>query len=804
MAQLGGFSGRVYDKLTHRTIEGVLVAIAQDLSIKTDEKGIFSVAGIKPGKYRITAFEDGYVVHSCKGIAIAGEMTTLESFHLVPDCLAAQYPENMGREEEETVEEEVVEFAMEPPQETPSEKMPEKTIQASPDAVTMRDITGETVPGLSILKTTAEEETVKHPETVVDEKEVEPPSITEFPLNHVDATIADAAQLKGVSEKVQEVAPEVAPQELTVEEILIETPIEDRAQGEHPETVHQEQLFEPATEEISKQYVRSQEHQGQSLETGPFVGTVSEIIPQEEPPIEAFLEEMQTPVIESDSTETVLSVPEEIIIEELFSTPETIIAETMQPEEIPEKIQEEILETALQEPLVGQSRLKQLWGILRGKAPKEIDQDQRSEPSAEKTIDQALPLPEHQEQPSESSMKIVPQAIPHEDAIEGTCLEEQPIEVSLEKMQTPLIESDSTETVISIPEEVIITETSSVEEMPLNCFEITIAEAAQSEEAPWTVSIEKTSIETIKEDMTLEGIKEVVYQKQYLSPVTEESIEQVVPSPVYLTILLEPFVDIPPEIVLQRILPEEIYEEEQPVETSLEEMQTPVIDLDSTEAAMPLPEETIIGEGPSVEELAAEPMYNEQCIGPSTEVIPQTVLRAEVSEKTHEEEQPGDISTEEALGCGAVDEDSVAPEEAPENLADFDIASLSDEERAAMSNEENMAEAVGFKGSINAQPNPAFRGLPITIAYHLRNVTCDDPNNFIIRIILANPDTGTIHETFEAPATCTKDTFSIGGFTFSTASYEACVYALSMQIVSKKTKSANVLVSIPLEIKNLF
>lgn len=92
MAQLGGFSGRVYDKLTHRTIEGVLVAIAQDLSIKTDEKGIFSVAGIKPGKYRITAFEDGYVVHSCKGIAIAGEMTTLESFHLVPDCLAAQYP----------------------------------------------------------------------------------------------------------------------------------------------------------------------------------------------------------------------------------------------------------------------------------------------------------------------------------------------------------------------------------------------------------------------------------------------------------------------------------------------------------------------------------------------------------------------------------------------------------------------------------------------------------------------------------------------------------------------------------------
>ena len=96
-AHLGSLTGRVYDKLTYRTIEGALVTIAKGLSIKTDEKGIFLAAHIKPGKYRVTVFEDGYMVQSRKGAVVAGETTQLESFHLIPDCLAAEYPDAIER-----------------------------------------------------------------------------------------------------------------------------------------------------------------------------------------------------------------------------------------------------------------------------------------------------------------------------------------------------------------------------------------------------------------------------------------------------------------------------------------------------------------------------------------------------------------------------------------------------------------------------------------------------------------------------------------------------------------------------------
>ena len=149
-------------------------------------------------------------------------------------------------------------------------------------------------------------------------------------------------------------------------------------------------------------------------------------------------------------------------------------------------------------------------------------------------------------------------------------------------------------------------------------------------------------------------------------------------------------------------------------------------------------------------------------------------------------------------------EDSVAPEEALKGISDDDIASVSDEERAAMSSDHDTVEVEGFIGVINAQPNPAYKGLPISIAYTLRNVACDDPDNFIVRITVTNPDMGTIHETFETPVKCRKGTFSIGGFVIFTTSYETCAYRLNMQIVSKKTKTAHPLAGIPLEIKAIY
>ena len=102
-AHLGSLTGRVYDKLTYRTIEGALVTITKGLSIKTDERGVFLAAHIKPGAYRVTVSEDGYVVQSRKSTVVAGETTQLESFHLIPDCLAAEYPDAIAEEEEEVI-----------------------------------------------------------------------------------------------------------------------------------------------------------------------------------------------------------------------------------------------------------------------------------------------------------------------------------------------------------------------------------------------------------------------------------------------------------------------------------------------------------------------------------------------------------------------------------------------------------------------------------------------------------------------------------------------------------------------------
>jgi len=133
LARLGGLSGRVYDKLTYRTIEGVKVTIAKDLSVRTDERGVFTVVGIKPGTYRISISEEGYETQSRVSTTVAGKTTTVESFHLVPSCLAAERPD-LVETEEEILEEEITEFALEIPQaaaikDTPDVSKPTDAIQ---------------------------------------------------------------------------------------------------------------------------------------------------------------------------------------------------------------------------------------------------------------------------------------------------------------------------------------------------------------------------------------------------------------------------------------------------------------------------------------------------------------------------------------------------------------------------------------------------------------------------------------------------------------------------------------------------
>jgi hypothetical protein len=286
------------------------------------------------------------------------------------------------------------------------------------------------------------------------------------------------------------------------------------------------------------------------------------------------------------------------------------------------------------------------------------------------------------------------------------------------------------------------------------------------------------------------------------------------------------------------------------ISISAEIAQTPADATDLTVAVTSATKKTVPGAVPTVDEFPQMPM--ETCIVEITQpeeapqnlsaketlventLVEETPVENMVKETTQDRIKDGphrkklsvDISVEEVVETPTIDEDinktitapdnrevatdatsaehSVAHEEALAGISDDDLASMSNEEKEALSHGYESVEVEGFIGVINAQPNPAYKGLPISIAYTLRNVSCDNPDDFIVQIYVVNPDTDIIYDTLEVPVKCSRGTFSMGGFVIFTTSYETYVYRLIMQIVSKKRKTAHLLADIPLEIKSIY
>jgi hypothetical protein len=272
---------------------------------------------------------------------------------------------------------------------------------------------------------------------------------------------------------------------------------------------------------------------------------------------------------------------------------------------------------------------------------------------------------------------------------------------------------------------------------------------------------------------------------------------------------------------------------------------TPVDATDSTTSVTSATKRTVLESAPTVDEFPRMPIETGIVEITQPEEVPQNLSAKEalleetpveniVKETTQDRIKDGprpkklsvDISVEEvvktptvdedvdkiiaALDDGEVaadatsDEDSVAHEEPLAGISDDDLASMSNEEKEALSHGHESVEVEGFIGIINAQPNPAYKGLPISIAYTLRNVSCDNPDDFIVQVYVVNPDTDIIYDTLEIPVKCSRGTFSMGGFVIFTTSYETYVYRLIMQIVSKKTKTPHLLTDIPLEVKSIY
>jgi hypothetical protein len=946
-AHLGGLTGRVYDKLTYLTVKGALVTIAKGLSVKTDERGNFVVGNIKPGSYRVTVSEDGYIIQSRKSTVVAGETTKLESFHLIPACLAAEYPDAIAEEDEETGEEDLVgEETMEPSvapppltspeeitcapttgiaakqeeaavEEIVPEELSEETTRASSDVVIVKDVEGEIVPDSETRETVIEENPIEYSETDAGEE-----------------------ALSTLEETVEETAQEKTKEEVRQEELL-KPPIEIA-----PETIIQEKIAQEVQEEEP------------SLDV-----SVEEAI--EHPAVD---ENMHAMII--GSTEAVMTVPEERITEDVCSVDElpqisieTDIAEVTQPEEV------------LQGPSEEEARLKPLWRTWFKRKPKKeaheeealkpsveaapevviqemaVDETHREGPSADTFIsDETVSIPAEEiqisaiavesteavisvaekeiavgEEPSVEelpSMSIEVEVTLPEEVLQEPSEEKAPIETNVEEMvqeeteegvlqkgllelsievasqiapqggvleevqrelsidvsvsyepftmppeetQTSAIAVDSTETAMTVPEETVVGGAPAIDELPDTSIETSIAEAIQPEkvpevvlgETPQELSLEETPIETAAVEITEEKVQEEAYREPLLEPSAGEVAEESVPLVEHEKPAIEPSMVVAPKTTPQEITqPKEVREEvlqepseeqyqsklqwwklrkrktkeayqEQSLEPSaggiteqsvpLVEHEEPAIEPSMEVALKTTPREMVLEEvlreKPSVdislEEAIVQPVVDETMDEIITELAKQEVATATKITAAMEggEEACETITVKKPIGYSEsyiFAEDSVAPEEALEGISDDDIASVSEEERAAMSSDYDTVEVEGFIGVINAQPNPAFKGLPISIAYTLRNVACDDPDNFIVRITVTNPDMGTIHETFETPVKCRKGTFSIGGFVIFTTSYETCAYRLNMQAVSKKTKTAHPLAGIPLEIKSIY
>ncbi len=344
-AHLGSLTGRVYDKLTYRTIEGALVTIAKGLSIKTDEKGIFLAAHIKPGKYRVTVFEDGYMVQSRKGAVVAGETTQLESFHLIPDCLAAEYPDAIEREEEEILEEEPVE---------------EREPQSAQEPVVMN----------------ASEEVPSAPAETVDAK-IEAIAVEEIMFEELSEETTVTGSFNVIFENIENEP--VIDSEIT-ESIIEEKPLECSE-------------IDISEEAFSAPDATVEEMASGDISIAPVEATQEELVDET---VSISVETIQTPAIVVDSAKTDMSASEETVVENVSSVDElapvrveTGISEVVQPEEISKEFTGE------------EAQPKSSWKTwLKKKLKMEVIEEEHAGPPAE-----VIPEADNQEVVEEETPK---------------------------------------------------------------------------------------------------------------------------------------------------------------------------------------------------------------------------------------------------------------------------------------------------------------------------------------------------------------------------------------------------------------
>jgi hypothetical protein len=104
-------------------------------------------------------------------------------------------------------------------------------------------------------------------------------------------------------------------------------------------------------------------------------------------------------------------------------------------------------------------------------------------------------------------------------------------------------------------------------------------------------------------------------------------------------------------------------------------------------------------------------------------------------------------------------------------------------------------------GTINAQPNPVYQGLAVSISYSVSNEADKDLKDLTVNIVIINPDTEEVKKTFEAPTKARKGASVAGSFILSTAIFEPRLYTAVLQVTQSKKETPRVLASTHFEVR---
>jgi hypothetical protein len=137
---------------------------------------------------------------------------------------------------------------------------------------------------------------------------------------------------------------------------------------------------------------------------------------------------------------------------------------------------------------------------------------------------------------------------------------------------------------------------------------------------------------------------------------------------------------------------------------------------------------------------------------------------------------------------------------APANKA-IETNIMSEEIEEHISHSDIIEVAATLVGTINAQPNPVYQGLAVSISYSVLNEANNDLQDLTVNIIIINPDTEEIKKTFETPAKARKGGSIAGSFIFSTAIFEPRVYTAILQVAQAKKETPRVLASTHFEVR---